>query len=66
MAPEEGGRERLMKVQWTFIASSTEWGGSLEVTAILLNHIIESILIPGLDLDVVDAGGAEGADECSS
>ena len=23
----------------------------------------ESILIPGLDLDVVDAGGAEGADE---
>lgn len=44
----------------------TEWGGSLEVTAILLNHIIESILIPGLDLDVVDAGGAEGADECSS
>ena len=52
-----------MKVQWTFIASSTEWGGSLEVTAILLNHIIESILIPRLDLEVVDAGGAEGADE---
>lgn len=41
----------------------TEWGGSLEVTAILLNHIIESILIPGLDLDVVYAGGAESADE---